>query len=124
MDKDTVADRHKRELALMNIESALNEFLRNTQVKHFMEMQGGFFQVFTADRGVFVTVRGFVEGHVSINIEYFKSEEDPPLFSYEVRSMSQFLFLKFRITPHSVWNSFLSRQLIFISLCGVKLWKD
>lgn len=85
VDKDTVADRHKRELALMNIESALNEFVRNTVKKNFMEMPGGFLQVLTADRGVFITVRGFVQGLISINVEYFKEESEPPLFNYEVR---------------------------------------
>lgn len=84
VDKDTVADRHKRELALMNIESALNEFIRNTVKKNFMEMPGGFLQVLTADRGVFITVRGFVQGFISINVEYFKEESEPPLFNYEL----------------------------------------
>ncbi|XP_034239245.1 spermine synthase isoform X2 [Thrips palmi] len=84
VDKDTVADRHKRELALMNIESALNEFVRNTTKKDFIEMPGGFLQVLTADRGTFITVRGFVQGLISINVEYFREENEPPLFNYEL----------------------------------------
>lgn len=85
IDKENVADRHQRELVIMNIESALNEFIQNAQTQHFLELPDGFLQVLTADRGVFVTARGFVQGHITINIEYFKGENDAPLFTYEVR---------------------------------------
>ncbi|KAJ1528729.1 hypothetical protein ONE63_007119 [Megalurothrips usitatus] len=83
VDKETVADRHKRDLTLMNIEAALNEFIRNIVKAHLVEMPDGFLQILTADRGVSVTVRGFVEGFIAVNIEYFKGEEEPPLFNYE-----------------------------------------
>ncbi|KAK3926767.1 Spermine synthase [Frankliniella fusca] len=89
VEKDVVADRHKRDLAIMNIESALNEFIHNSAKKDFLEMPGGFLQVLTADRGVFITVRGYVEGLISINIEYFKGDEEPPLFNYELSGKLQ-----------------------------------
>lgn len=89
VDKETVADRHKRDLTLMNIEAALNEFIRNIVKAHLVEMPDGFLQILTADRGVSVTVRGFVEGFIAVNIEYFKGEEEPPLFNYELSGKLQ-----------------------------------
>ena len=84
VEKDVVGDRHQRDLLLMNIEASLNEFIRNIKAKEYLEMPDGFLQLLTADKGVFVTVRGFVQGHITINIEYYKGEEDPPLISYEL----------------------------------------
>lgn len=44
---------------------------------------GGFIILFTALRGSFITVRGFPQGLLTVNIEYYKNESDEELISFQ-----------------------------------------
>jgi len=69
-----------------NVQSALTEFLPGLQQIYFNEVDRGFLCICTASRGIVVTIRGFPQGLITVNIEYFKDEKEEPLLSYEVRS--------------------------------------
>ncbi|XP_014242677.1 spermine synthase isoform X2 [Cimex lectularius] len=43
---------------------------------------GGFLLVLTADRGAFVTVRGFPQGLITLNIEYYKKDSEEEIINF------------------------------------------
>lgn len=67
-----------------NITNVLKEHFIG--LKHLTEssVDGNLLILFTGPRSSIITVRGYPEGLVTINIEYFKQDDDEALLSFEV----------------------------------------
>ncbi|KAG8307182.1 spermine synthase-like [Homalodisca vitripennis] len=69
---------------ISTIKEALSNFIPGMKDVHSTNFEdGGFLLVLTASRDSFITVRGFPQGLVSINIEYFQEEGTEQLLTYE-----------------------------------------
>jgi hypothetical protein len=73
-------------------------------VKHW----DSFIVLLTGDRGTHITLRGFPQGIVTCNTEYYKEDEEKPLLLFEVMHMAphfspvkQFICFVFVGIPHS-----------------------
>lgn len=80
-----ITDSKEREVLKESIEKVLSTFISELKLEHETEMAGGgFLVVLTATRGTFITVRGFPQGLVSINIEYYKGDSEEHIISFQV----------------------------------------
>ena len=78
---ETVEDRY---MIKENVESCLKEYIKDIKCDSFRELDGGFLAIFFGAKGTFITVRGLKEGIVTINIEYYKSETEDDMLTFEV----------------------------------------
>ncbi|EEB20051.1 Spermine synthase, putative [Pediculus humanus corporis] len=77
---ETVEDRY---MIKENVESCLKEYIKDIKCDSFRELDGGFLSIFFGAKGTFITVRGLKEGIVTINIEYYKSETEDDMLTFE-----------------------------------------
>ncbi|PSN38083.1 hypothetical protein C0J52_00836 [Blattella germanica] len=66
-----------------DMESVLANFVPGLKKKSVYDFGGSFMALLTADRGTVVTLRGFPQGLVTCNIEYYKDDEEKPLLLFE-----------------------------------------
>lgn len=66
------------------VENALKEYVPELKRESVIDLDGGFLQVMTGSHGIFVTVRGFRQGIVTLNIEYYKPDSEEGLLTFEV----------------------------------------
>lgn len=78
-----ISNLDERKVLLRSMESILEQYLPSMKPQHSMELQNGFLSLYSDDHGVLVTVRGFLSGLVSVNIEFYKDEKQKALFPFE-----------------------------------------
>ncbi|KAJ9581284.1 hypothetical protein L9F63_023556, partial [Diploptera punctata] len=66
-----------------DMESVLANFVPGLKRQLVHNCAGSFFVLLTADRGTHITLRGFPQGLVTCNIEYYKEEEEKPILLFE-----------------------------------------
>lgn len=66
------------------VENFLRNYLNNLKVVSSFNIDGGIYKLYTSDRGAVSNVRVFTNGMVTVNIEYFKAEQQEPLLNIEV----------------------------------------
>jgi spermine synthase len=66
------------------MEAVLSSYVPGLKRQHIFNFAGSFIVLLTGDRGTHVTLRGFPQGLVTCNIEYYKEDEEKPLFLFEV----------------------------------------
>lgn len=66
------------------IENTLKEFVDELKRESVTEFDGGFLMLLLGCQGSFITVRGFRQGIITINIEYYKPDSDEGLLTFEV----------------------------------------
>lgn len=79
-----ILDVEKRTNLKINITNALKEHF--VGLKHLTEsnIDGSLFIVYTGPRGSLITVRGYVEGLVTVNVEYFQQDDEETILPFEV----------------------------------------
>ncbi|KAG8328856.1 hypothetical protein J6590_100058 [Homalodisca vitripennis] len=69
---------------LLTIQEVLSKFIPDLKETNSMSFGGGgFLCTYTAARDSFITVRGFPQGLVSINVEYYREDGDESLLPFE-----------------------------------------
>jgi spermine synthase len=66
------------------MEGVLANYIPGLKRQQTVSFAGSFIVLLTGDRGTHVTLRGFPQGLVTCNIEYFKEDEEKPLLLFEV----------------------------------------
>ena len=67
-----------------DMESVLANFVPGLKRQLVYNFADSFILLLTADRGTHITLRGFPQGLVTCNIEYYKDDEEKPLLLFEV----------------------------------------
>jgi hypothetical protein len=75
------------------MEAVLSSYVPGLKRQHTFNFAGSFIVLLTGDRGTHVTLRGFPQGIVTCNIEYYKEDEDKPLFLFEVIHVATTVYL-------------------------------
>lgn len=66
------------------LETVLKEFIPNLILAADIKVDGGSLKVLTGKKGTTVSVRMFDRGLVTVNIEYYKEDNEEPLISFKV----------------------------------------
>jgi spermine synthase len=79
-----ILDLEKRANLKSNITNVLKEHL--VGLKHLTEsnIDGSLIVLFSGPKNSLITVRGYTEGLVTVNIEYYKPDDEEALLSFEV----------------------------------------
>ena len=67
-----------------DMEEVLSSYVPGLKRQQILNFAGSFIVLLTGDRGTHVTLRGFPQGLVTCNIEYYKEDEEQPLLVFEV----------------------------------------
>lgn len=86
IDQKSFETTESRKLIQETVESGLKEFVPDLKKESVIDLDGGFLMILSGSHGDFVSVRGFRQGIITINIEYFKNDSDEGLLSFEVSS--------------------------------------
>jgi len=84
VSSSVIADMEKRS----NLKSAI----ANVLAEHFVGLEpltesnidGSLLVLYTGPRGSLITVRGYTEGLITLNIEYYKQDDQEALLTFEV----------------------------------------
>lgn len=74
-----------------DMEAVLANYVPGLKRQQTFGFAGSFIVLLTGDRGTHVTFRGFPQGLVTCNIEYYKEDEEKPLLLFEVKCVSPHL---------------------------------
>lgn len=66
-----------------DMEDVLSSYVPGLKRQQIFNFAGSFIVLLTGDRGTHVTLRGFPQGLVTCNIEYYKEDEEKPLLLFE-----------------------------------------
>jgi spermine synthase len=70
------------------VEAVLANYVPGLKRQQTLSFAGSFIVLLTGDRGTHVTFRGFPQGLLTCNIEYYKEDEEKPLLLFEVIHVS------------------------------------
>jgi hypothetical protein len=75
------------------MEAVLSSYVPGLKRQHMFNFAGSFIVLLTGDRGIHVTLRGFPQGLVTCNIEYYKEDEEKPFILFEVIHVATTVYL-------------------------------
>lgn len=81
---NVIADIDKRSNLKLTIANVLNDNFNGLKPFTEANIEGSFIVLYTGPRGSLITVRGYPEGLVTVNIEYYKRDEEEALLTFEV----------------------------------------
>ena len=81
---NAIADSEKRSHLKSNIINVLNEHFVGLKPLTESYIDGSLLFLYTGPRGSLITVRGYPEGLVTVNIEYYKHDDEEALLTFEV----------------------------------------
>lgn len=81
---NVIADADKRSNLKSAIANVLNDHFNGLKPFTEANIDGSFIILYTGPRGSLITVRGYPEGLVTINVEYYKRDEDDALLTFQV----------------------------------------
>lgn len=81
---NVIADKEKRSNLKSTIAGVLSEHLIGLKLLTESNVDGSLLVLYTGPRGSLITVRGYCEGLVTVNIEYYKRDDEEALLSFEV----------------------------------------
>lgn len=85
VDPAQVQSDNQISILLTKIENILRDYLTNIKLINNFTVDGSTIKVFTSDLGTLTTLRIYNHGLITINIEYFKGDNQEPVISFEVR---------------------------------------
>ncbi|XP_066603609.1 spermine synthase isoform X2 [Prorops nasuta] len=80
---NVIADLEKRSNLKSTIANVLSEHFIGLKPLTELNIDGSLLILYTGPRGSLITVRGYTEGLVTLNIEYYKQDEEEALLSFE-----------------------------------------
>ncbi|CAG9767863.1 unnamed protein product [Ceutorhynchus assimilis] len=66
-----------------NIENVLKDFLSELKLVNDFNFEGGLVKIYTANSGSLLSLRIFINGLITLNIDYFKEEKAEPLMNLD-----------------------------------------
>ena len=96
-----IMDVEKRTNLKSNITNVLKEHFNG--LKHLTEsnVDGSLLILFTGPKGSIITVRGYSEGLVTVNIEYYKQDDEEALLNFEVLCLMNFYYWQLAFKMYS-----------------------
>ncbi|XP_017883315.1 uncharacterized protein LOC108626892 isoform X2 [Ceratina calcarata] len=85
VSSDVVLDEKKRSNLKSAIANVLQEHFNGLKPLTESNIDGSFLVLYTGPKGSLITVRGYTEGLITINIEYYKRDEEEALLDFEQR---------------------------------------
>lgn len=85
VDPAQVQSDNQISILLTKIENILRDYLTNIKLINNFTVDGSTIKVFTSDLATLTTLRIYNHGLITINIEYFKGDNQEPVISFEVR---------------------------------------
>lgn len=90
IEADRVIDELSRKDVMKVIKENLEKYFGNLNIIYDLNVvDGGYLSILNDNSGVIINVRFFNEGLITLNIEYYKNEADPPKISFEVSDPTQ-----------------------------------
>lgn len=80
-----IENRSNLKLAIANV---LREHFDGVKPLTESNIDGSLLVLYTGPRGSLITVRGYTEGLITINIEYYKRDDEEALLNFEVQSLT------------------------------------
>lgn len=74
------------------IKQGLNKYFENLKFVYDLKTEDGYLCLFTDKNLVFIQIRFFNHGIITINIEYYKGETENQIMSFEVSFFDKFFF--------------------------------
>ncbi|XP_026670966.1 uncharacterized protein LOC108626892 isoform X1 [Ceratina calcarata] len=87
VSSDVVLDEKKRSNLKSAIANVLQEHFNGLKPLTESNIDGSFLVLYTGPKGSLITVRGYTEGLITINIEYYKRDEEEALLDFELPLM-------------------------------------
>lgn len=81
---NVIADVEKRSNLKSRIANVLSEHFVGLKPLTESNIDGSLLVLYTGPRGSLITVRGYSEGLITVNIEYYKRDDEEALLSFEV----------------------------------------
>ncbi|KAF3423807.1 hypothetical protein E2986_05150 [Frieseomelitta varia] len=104
-----IVDVEKRSNLKIAIANVLQEHFDSLKPLTESSIDGSFLVLYTGPKGSLITVRGYTEGLITVNIEYYKRDEEEALLDFELQ-ISQYL-----IASHGYQ---IQNQLLYLSNMG------
>jgi len=79
-----IADMEKRSSLKSTIANVLAEYFTGLKLLIESNIDGNLLILYTGPRGSLITVRGYSEGLITLNIEYYKQDDQEALLTFEV----------------------------------------
>lgn len=103
VDTAQVKNENNVTILFTKVENILRDYLVNLKPVNSFHVESSSIKVYTSDLGTLTTLRIYNHGLLTINIEYYKSETQEPLISFEVSFCT-------------CLNRYFSLRLLYISL--------
>lgn len=84
MDPARLGDESGQKTVFAQLETVLQEYIPNLILAAEIKLDGGSLKLLTGKKGTSVSVRLFDRGLVTVNIEYYKGENEEPLINLKV----------------------------------------
>lgn len=87
IDPARLGDESGQKTVFSLLETVLKDYVPGLILVADIKIDGGSLKLLTGKRGTSVTVRLFDRGLVTVNIEYYKEDNEEPLISFKVSSI-------------------------------------
>lgn len=84
VDPAQVQNDNQSSAFLTKMENILRDYLTNLKLINNFSLEGSTIKLFTSDFGTITTLRVYTHGLITINIEYFKGDNQEPVLSFQV----------------------------------------
>lgn len=84
VSSSVIADMEKRSSLKSAIGNVLAEYFIGLKPLTESNIDGSLLVLYTGPRGSLITVRGYTEGLITLNIEYYKQDDQEALLTFEV----------------------------------------
>lgn len=84
IDPSQIKSENQITIISTKLENILRDFLTNFKPSNSFHLEGSTIKVYTSDLGTLTTVRIYNHGLITVNIEYYKGENQEPVISFEV----------------------------------------
>lgn len=84
IDPARLGDENGQNTIFSQLETVLKDYVPNLILAADIKVEGGSFKVLTGKKGATVSVKLFDRGLVTINIEFYKEENEEPLINLKV----------------------------------------
>ena len=81
---NVLTDLDERSSLKSNIANVLGDHFNGLKTLTEFNIDGSLVILYTGPKGSLITVRGYPEGLVTVNIEYYKSDDEDALLTFEV----------------------------------------
>lgn len=85
---NVIADLDERSSLKTTIANVLGDHFNGLKTLTELNIDGSLVILYTGPRGSLITVRGYPEGLITVNVEYYKRDDEEALLTFEVLFLS------------------------------------